>query len=449
MASISKDKDGGRRIQFVNSCKQRKAVRLGTIPLKAVNEVKAKVEVLNAAVITRSGWDRETAEWVGALDPALYDKLAKVGLVSKRQVPEQAALGPFLDGYLAKRADIKPGTMRNLRIVRNNLVLYFGENKPLPEITEGDADDWRIWLATEEVRKDGKLLKSKLDANTVRRRCGRARQLFRAALKRKVIVGNPFGDMKDVHVQANKSREYFITREEAEKVLAACPDSQWGLLFALSRYGGLRCPSEHLALQWGDVNLESGVMTVHSSKTEHYDGKESRIVPIFPELRPYIEAVFNEFETANGRPPSQTDCVITRYRETNTNLRTQLKRIMKRASVPVWPKLFQNLRSTRQTELQENFPIHVVCAWMGNSEAVAKKHYLQVTQEHIDRALLTVEQKIVEPRACAREPAAQNPAQQPSASVCNGMQPDTNPSRNALCIAETMTPTGLEPVLPA
>jgi len=38
---------------------------------------------------------------------------------------------------------------------------------------------------------------------------------------------------------------------------------------------------------------------------------------------------------------------------------------------------------------------HVVCAWIGSSEAVAKDHYLQVTDAHFERATS----------------AAQNPAQ--------------------------------------
>jgi hypothetical protein len=36
--------------------------------------------------------------------------------------------------------------------------------------------------------------------------------------------------------------------------------------------------------------------------------------------------------------------VITRYRDHNANLRTQLLRTIERAEVPAWPKLFQNLR---------------------------------------------------------------------------------------------------------
>ena len=35
-----------------------------------------------------------------------------------------------------------------------------------------------------------------------------------------------------------------------------------------------------------------------------------------------------------------------------------------------------NLGSIRQAELEDNRPTHVVCAWMGNSRPVARKHYL-------------------------------------------------------------------------
>jgi hypothetical protein len=56
------------------------------------------------------------------------------------------------------------------------------------------------------------------------------------------------------------------------------------------------------------------------------------------------------------------------------------------AGLKVWPRLFQNLRSTRETELTDTFPLHVVTAWIGNSQLVARKHYLQVTDEHFARA---------------------------------------------------------------
>ena len=110
-----------------------------------------------------------------------------------------------------------------------------------------------------------------------------------------------------------------------------------------------------------------------------------------------------------GRAGHGTEYVITRYRKTNCNLRTQLERIINKAGLKRWPKLFQNLRSTRETELVERWPEHVVCAWIGNSKAVAREHYLQVTDEHFEQAA-----KI----STGNTKAAQNQAQQAHAQPC-------------------------------
>ena len=77
--------------------------------------------------------------------------------------------------------------------------------------------------------------------------------------------------------------------------------------------------------------------------------------------------------------------LIERYRDSEKNLRTPLLRYIRRAGFEPWPKLFQNIRSSRQTELEEHFPFHVVCAWMGNSESVDQKCDLQVTEEHFSQ----------------------------------------------------------------
>ncbi len=58
-----------------------------------------------------------------------------------------------------------------------------------------------------------------------------------------------------------------------------------------------------------------------------------------------------------------------------------------RAGLKPWAKLFHNLRASRQTELENDFPSHVVCKWIGNSERIARKHYLQVTEAHYAKAV--------------------------------------------------------------
>ena len=180
-----------------------------------------------------------------------------------------------------------------------------------------------------------------------------------------------------------------------------------------------------------DVDWEHERIRITSSKTKRHVGKASRVIPLFPELRPYLDAAWDESEAG-------TEFVITRYREGNQNLRTQLERIIRRAGFSAWPKLFQNLRSTRETELTERFPIHVVCEWIGNSVPVAAKHYLQVTDDHYAEAL--------------RAEAAQNAAQQPHAEGRTHSHKFSQTSENAdpcdemLCGAsEKIGPEGFEP----
>ena len=70
----------------------------------------------------------------------------------------------------------------------------------------------------------------------------------------------------------------------------------------------------------------------------------------------------------------------------NCNLRTQFERLVIRAGLQPWPRLFHNMRATRETELASDYPIHVVTAWLGNTPRIALKHYLQVTDADFERA---------------------------------------------------------------
>jgi hypothetical protein len=68
-------------------------------------------------------------------------------------------------------------------------------------------------------------------------------------------------------------------------------------------------------------------------------------------LREPLADVFDEMKPGIDVPLNST--LITRYRDTNINLRAQLCRVIDRAGLEPWPKLFQNLRSTRETALAE------------------------------------------------------------------------------------------------
>lgn len=381
MASIARDPNGRKRLLFHGSDGKRRCIRLGKVTQRQAESIKLRVENLVSASLTGHACDDETARWVASLSNALHDKLAAAGLVVKRQ---SATLAAFLDEYLESRKDIKASTRLVLGHTQRCLVEYFGAEKPLRDITRGDADRWRTWLISDQELAD----------NTVRRRCGIAKQYFKAAQRSKLVSINAFDDLTAA-VRANPQRFHFVSREVADRVSRACPDAEWRLLFALARYGGIRIPSEAVGLQWSDVDWARGRLTITSPKTEHHPGQGSRVIPIFAELsEPLLEVYSKSSEGA--------DRVFTNLVDAKQNLRTRFNKIIRRAGLEPWPKLWQNLRSSRETELAESWPMHVVCAWIGNSQAVAQKHYLQVTDEHFERAL--------------SEKAAQNAAQHSAAS---------------------------------
>jgi integrase len=396
MASITTDPRGNRAIQFVDLDGKRRTIRLGKLSAEKAQTVKLKIEDLAAAKATGHAPKRETTVWLTGVGDVLRGRLAGVGLIEK---VSSTTLAGFVDEYIRQRVDVKGTTAIVYLRVRRYLVDHFGPDRALRSIRSGDAEEWRLHL-----------IGSGKAENTVRRSVGVAKQWFRAAVRRRFIDENPFADLTSA-VKSNQARYHFITPADAEKVLQACPNAEWRLMFALARYGGLRVPSEILRLRWCDVDWDKGRFIVHSPKTEHHEGGASRIVPIFPELRTYLLEAFDAAEAG-------AEYVVTRYRDAGVNLRTTLEKIISRAGLKSWPKLWQNLRSSRQTELMERFPAHVVCDWIGNSAAVALKHYLQVTDSHFDTAIAGK--------------ALHNPVQQPGAGKCEQMQGEQPTSQKPL-----------------
>jgi integrase len=399
MASVTNDAAGRKRVQFVAGDGARKAIRLGKVSIKQANAFKVKLENLIGAGIT-GNIDDETSRWVAAMDDRMHARLAAVGL-AKARTGGRDALGPFIDGYLIQRNDLKPGTIIVMKQARRWLVKFLGETKPLAEVTPGDADAYRAHLQGAKRAKA-----------TVAKWCYYARHFFRVAHRRQLIAANPFEHIRG-SVRGNPARRVFVPAEDVRKVIDAVIDPQWKLLIALGRWGGLRIPSEAFALTWGDVDFEHLRFTVRASKTEHHADGGIRIVPMFPELVKHFQAAFDV-------APEGSIHVISRYREPAQNLRTQLNRYITLAGLKPWPKPWQNMRASRATDLADHYPSHVCAAWLGHTEAVADEFYRQVTNEHFAKAQTVSIPVSGGKTAGARDAkaeeakrAAQNPAQYP------------------------------------
>jgi hypothetical protein len=79
MASISRESNGRKTIQFVAADGTRKSIRLGKVSQRMAEEVKVKVEQLGSAIASGLPINNETAQWVARLGDDLANKLAAWG----------------------------------------------------------------------------------------------------------------------------------------------------------------------------------------------------------------------------------------------------------------------------------------------------------------------------------------------------------------------------------
>ncbi len=376
MASLTKDRRGNPVIQFnINPGDPRKTIRLGGVSMTSARTIRDHVGHLVAAKRMGQAPPPHVARWVGDQPDTLHRKLVDVELVDPREPKRATALGAFLDKYVAERVDVKPATKEVWGQTVRNLKAHYGPDRDMATINEGDADGFKLYLAGQD-----------LAPTTVSKRLQFARGFFRAAMRRKLVASNPFAEVS-AKAAPNADRQHYVSREETERLLGAC-DPTWRVIVALARYGGLRCPSEVLSVRWTDVDWAASRLVVTSPKTAHHEGKGSRVIPLYPELRA-------ELDTAYAAAPEGAEYIVdSTYRAKantaggwrNCNMRTQFERIIKRAGLVPWPRLFHALRGSRETELAKEYPLHVVTAWMGNTPRIAMRHYLMTTDADFERA---------------------------------------------------------------
>lgn len=85
--------------------------------------------------------------------------------------------------------------------------------------------------------------------------------------------------------------------------------------------------------------------------------------------------------------PEGAELVAPRLaRSHGQNLRTTFTKIITRAGLKPWPRLFHALRSSCETDWCDRFPAHVVASWVGHSPLIAARHYLQTRDAHFQAA---------------------------------------------------------------
>ena len=354
---------------FVN--KERKTLSLGSrYTVRQAERIKAAVEEIADAIETGGKVGKSTAGFIADMTDDLKARFEAVGLLEESADITNAEL---FERFLKDSTDRKESTRLTYTVVQNRFLAFFPKNGRIRDITKKDGEAWKSYLKKEEYAEA-----------SIAGSFKRMNAVFNWAVEQGYLEANPFRGIRKGSM-VNEERMFYVPMDWYEKLLDACPDQTWRTLIALCRIGGLRNSSETLRLTWQDVDFVKGSILVHSSKTEHHEGKATRLIPMFPKLREELKAQW-ELAEEGGSP-----YVIDRWRDiaanNSKNMRTQLRRIMFRAGLPEWERLFQNLRESRANEIWSEYPRHVAAAWMGHSERVAMKHYLQVTDEQFQRAL--------------------------------------------------------------
>ena len=349
-------------IQFRDKYGRIQTMRVGRMTAHNARQVKIRVESLIGSHLSATAPDAVTADWARNTGDHLRGQLARVGLID---AVSNYTVGRWLDEYAeSKKPAVSAWTYKRLINSIKAAKRILDADKHLLAVTAADAEQVRDKMIAEGYAEA-----------TIGRMLSDYKSIFGRAVKARLIAANPFEGVSTKSPGA-KDRT-FITAETAALVMAELPDTKWRLMFALGRWGGLRMPSEIKDLRWDDIAWGEKRITIRQPKKKG----ESRVVPLFLE----VEAALLDHRERAGDDPLVLPGMESAE---GARIRKPLEQAIKRAGVKQWKRLWHELRSTRQTELERDHPTHVVCAWLGNSPKIAAKHYLQVTDDDFNRAVL-------------------------------------------------------------
>ncbi len=348
-------------VQFMLD-KQRRSVFLDAkYPKRVAKEVSFYVDELAKSTEFGLTPERRVLSWLEELDDDLKQRLRRAGLLSERDF---ISIADLIKRYFeAESSKLRPSSVVNKKNRRRRIAEVLDFSNSANALTPSEVARLKIEL-------------SKTFAQATCTGMLRVLSCVYAWGKTLGIVDkNPFEDVPKGS-DVNKSREYYVPMDVYFKVLEHCRDQTERTLWALYRIGGLR-RGEAFELRWEDIDWETNRMKVRSPKTENV-GKDHRIIPLFQLLKDELE----KLRKLTQKP--ETGRVITSM--SPVTIYQIFKRTVSKAGVPVWDRLFQNLRSSRANEIYREFGELKESAWIGHSTSVALGHYLHILDSDYDIA---------------------------------------------------------------
>ena len=200
-----------------------------------------------------------------------------------------------------KRARLSAKHLYDIRHRLGRFVTAFG-HRPIKGVVAGEIEVWLHELA--------------LSPQSINNYRAIVRAFFEYALKRELVEKNPVTSVDKVKL-VDKAPEIFTPKQLADLLAAADPSLLPAL--AIQAFAGLRT-AEVLRLEWSDVDLGRGFVTVsaHKSKTAR-----RRLIPIAQNLAEWL------------RPYAQMSGPV--YSTRTRNYHADLDALRISISLPTWP----------------------------------------------------------------------------------------------------------------
>jgi integrase len=345
MASII-ERNGKRTLQWKFN-NRRWWAGLGATGAKAAAVLANRLQAVLDEIEHTGRLSGESSMWLSALKGGrLRQRLHDCGVLQAELTVRQ-----LCDAF-ETRKERKEQTNVNYSHAIRNLVKCYGLDTPASAV---QGREFRPYLESRGLSR-----------STVNKRISIARSVF------KTISPNPFAEVVAGR-QDNSARQFYVA---ADTILAVCryADPELKLVLMLARFAGLRVPSELRAMRFSDIEWEHDKIYIRSPKTEHHKGGEGRYIPLFFHLR---SALMDAQEwSVEGQPnvfygSAPLSSVVLRHR---------LTKMLCRLGITPWPRLFQNLRASWETDCLRLFPSETP-KWAGHSHLISQRNYHMQTDD--------------------------------------------------------------------
>ena len=305
------------------------------------------------------------------------------------------AISKFLERFLEySRANHSLSTTKRYRIVAANLQTFLANKWPkvafLSQITTEIIDQYKVYRKDCWVNPNGQEVTSDEDVKEYTRKGARAHtvnfeiktltNMFNVAIKWGYLKENPTKGVTRLKINDAKPVR-FLTVEECQKLLKACPEELYPIYFTYLNTGMRKAELEYL--EWGDIDFQRRKIKIR--RKEDWQPKTGeREIPINSQLLELLK------DLKEGNDQGLKSAFVFPHKDggrIRVKLREKLIQIAAKAGIENLTKL-HTLRHTFASHLvMQGVDLPTVKKLMGHSDIQTTMIYAHLAPDHLADAV--------------------------------------------------------------